>query len=354
MHLGMAVLLSLVLSLTALASAIPVAAQEATYNTAFLTDEQLERTDTLSVDQIRAFLASHSSYYARPIPDVDDVTFDPPAVIAEAAARYRINPQVLLATMEKENNAVTRTQRPSNGVMSFLTGCVTPNTSREQITCAAERFRAYMDQQARRGTTVSGWQVGVPKVTQDGVWLAPATRAVAAQFTYTPFAGAQWGGNDHRWGGVYLFYQYWHEFGFAQTPPPAAEQPSEPPAAPQQEAQPAGPSEVQAPAPNRSNGAVPIAALEVVPAALAAQPINSARASHASELGEQDVALADVSVAGAQPEPRPAMTKVDAVPPAAPVRESALDLFVFSWLRPIGLMLLFVAALTYKRRLMAR
>ena len=72
----------------------------------------------------------------------------------------------------------------------------------------AERFRAYDNQLLKSGATVSGWQVGVPKRTLDGVVVTPATRAVAGQFTYTPYAGAQWGGNDPQWGGVYLYFKH--------------------------------------------------------------------------------------------------------------------------------------------------
>ena len=94
-------------------------------------------------------------------------------------------------------------------------GCGSPTIARDQLTCAAKLFRGYQDQLTNTGSTVSGWKVGVPKQTSDVVTVTPATKAVAGQFTYTPFAGAQWGGDDSRWGGVYLFYSFWNSFGFA-------------------------------------------------------------------------------------------------------------------------------------------
>ncbi|MCA9995482.1 MAG: PD40 domain-containing protein, partial [Anaerolineales bacterium] len=113
------------------------------YNTPFLTDVQLEDYDSMNVDQIRQFLASHNSYFRQSIQDYDGVIFDPAEAIASAASLYQINPKVLLATLEKENNGVTRTTRPSNSQMRFLMGCgVLPNTARQQLTCAAERFRS--------------------------------------------------------------------------------------------------------------------------------------------------------------------------------------------------------------------
>jgi len=197
----------------------PVSAQQPVYNTPFLTDQQLEDYTSMTVEEIRAFLERHNSYFRQPIQDVDGQTFDPAVVIAQAAVQYRINPQVLLATLQKESTGVTRPTRPSDATMRFLMGCVSPSTAREQLTCAAERFRAYHDQLMQRGATVSGWQVGVAKQTQDGVWVTPATRAVAGQFTYTPYAGVQWGGNQRGVGGVYLFYDAWQKFGFGEPPP---------------------------------------------------------------------------------------------------------------------------------------
>jgi len=184
------------------------------YNTAFLTDAQLEDYASMTSEQIRFFLVRYNSYFRQPIQDVDGVTFDPSSVLVQAASQYQINPRVLLATLEKECNGVTRSTRPSDRTMRSLVGCGLPSTARQQLSCAAERFRAYHNQLTSTGSTVSGWQVGVPKLTQDGVWVTPATKATAGQFTYTPYAGAQWGGNQPSVGAVYLFYYAWNQFGF--------------------------------------------------------------------------------------------------------------------------------------------
>lgn len=191
-----------------------VFAQQQTYNTAFLTDAQLEDYNSMNADQIRAFLSSYNSYFKQSIKDVDGQTFDPAVVIAQAASQYKINPKVILATLQKESSGVTRTTRPSDATMKFLMGCVKSSTAREQLSCAAERFRAYQDQLNKNGVTVSGWKVGTAKNTQDGVSVTPATKAIAGQFTYTPYAGTKWGGNNSSIGGVYLFYKAWIDFGF--------------------------------------------------------------------------------------------------------------------------------------------
>ena len=213
------VFLRVVLVIISLTLTRSVSAQQSVYNTPFLTDQQLEDYTSMTVEEVRAFLERHNSYFRQPIQDVDGQTFDPAVVITQAAVQYRINPQVLLATLQKESIGVTRSTRPSDTTMRFLMGCVSSSTAREQLVCAAERFRAYHDQLVQRGATVSGWQVGVAKQTQDGVWVTPATRAIAGQFTYTPYAGAQWGGNQPGVGGVYLFYDAWQKFGFGEPPP---------------------------------------------------------------------------------------------------------------------------------------
>ena len=202
--------------------AVGLAAEAPAYNTPFLTDAQLEQWHAMTAAEIRAFLASRGSYFRQTITDVDGVAFDPATVIANAAAQYRISPKVILATLQKEHSGVTRTTRPTDSQMRFLMGCRSPTTARDQLACAAERFRSYHDSLAATGSTVSGWRVGAAKVTQDGVTVTPATRAVAGQFTYTTYAGAQWGGNRSGVGGVYLFYNNWGAFGFADSVRPTA------------------------------------------------------------------------------------------------------------------------------------
>ena len=197
-------------------------AAEPVYNTPFLTDAQLVAGSSMTANEIRAFLASRNSYFRQSVADVDGVVFDPAAVIAEAAQQYTISPKVLLATLQKEHSGVTRTTRPTESQMAFLMGCRTPTTARAQLACAAERFRFYHDGLINNGATVSGWRVGVAKMTQDGVIVTPATRAVAGQFTYTPYAGVQWGGNRATVGGVYIFYNAWNVFGFFDSTRPTA------------------------------------------------------------------------------------------------------------------------------------
>ena len=193
---------------------VAMVAEPPEYDALFLTDVQLEAYGAMSEADIRAFLVEKGSYFSQLVLDVDGVSFDAAAVIAQvaqAANDYQINPQVLLATMQKESSMVQTGTRPSDAIMANLMGCGSSSTARGQLQCAAQKFRSYHDDLANGGATVSGWQVGVAKATVDGVVVMPASKAVAGQFTYTPYAGAGWGGD---FGGVQLFHQIWHNYGF--------------------------------------------------------------------------------------------------------------------------------------------
>lgn len=188
--------------------------QTPVYNTAFLTDAELTAYNSMSAQDVRDFLTANGSYFKSPVADVDGVTLDMANVIAQAATTYQISPKVLLTTLQKESSGVTRTTRPTDITMKLLMGCGSASTARAQIECSASYFRNYQNSLLNNGQTISGWQLGTAKQTVDGISVTPATNAVAGQFTYTPYAGSDWGGTN---GGVQLFYQIWHDFGFASA-----------------------------------------------------------------------------------------------------------------------------------------
>lgn len=200
------------------------------YNSAWLTDNDLTGDYNTPVETIRYFLKQERSCLANPLNDVDGVTIDVPQLIHDAAVKYRINPKVILATMQKEQSAITRC--PETWRLKRLMGAGSASTARHQIDFGTSLFRAYQDELNSNGMTRSGWEVGLAKQTQDGVSVTPATKAVAGQFTYTPYAGANWGGNKSNVGGVWLFWNAWYnQFHFDQplpdppNPPPSCEVP---------------------------------------------------------------------------------------------------------------------------------
>lgn len=179
-----------------------------TFNTAFLTDAQL-REVSWGVPSIRQFLKDKGGYFKSVDPkikDFDGQVFDLAQTIYDAARQYTISPKVLLATLQKECSGVTRTTRPSFAIMGNG-----GTTWKGQVFEAARLFDLYQRRLDSTGVTPSGWKVGQAKLTQDGVLVTPATKAVAGQFTYTPYAGSGWGG---AMGGVYLFYSAWQSFRF--------------------------------------------------------------------------------------------------------------------------------------------
>jgi hypothetical protein len=196
------------------------------YDTAWLTDEDLEDDYDTSVETIRAFLERQGSCLADPMLDVDGVTIDVPQLIHDAALAYHINPKVILATMQKEQSAITHC--PETWRLKRLMGAGGASTARHQIDFGTSLFRAYQDELNDEGVTRSGWKVGVDKQTQDGVSVTPATRAVAGQFTYTPYAGANWGGDDADVGGVWLFWNAWYNLFHFDQPWPEPDQPDQP------------------------------------------------------------------------------------------------------------------------------
>lgn len=186
----------------------------AQYNTNWMPDSVFTGELNIEISQIRNFLSSQGSCLASPIQDSDGQIIDVPKLVYEASQRYDINPKVILATMQKEQSAITRC--PSSTARAFLMGANVPSTARAQIDLGTKYFRDYLTELQNTGHTRSGWMVGIPKTTVDGVTVTPASRAVAALFTYTPYAGTVWGGNNNSIGGTQLFKSAWDLFKFDQ------------------------------------------------------------------------------------------------------------------------------------------
>ncbi len=192
----------------------------AVYNTNWMTDSIFTGELDITAGQIREFLSSQNSCLANPISDVDGQTIDIPILISESSNHYDINPKVILATMQKEQSAISNC--PSSYALSALMGAGSPSTARAQIDFGTSLFRAYLTELQNNGVTRSGWKVNYPKTTVDGVTVTPASRAIAGLFTYTPYAGVVWGGNMSSVGGTQLFKSAWDMYNFDQ-PFPAAD-----------------------------------------------------------------------------------------------------------------------------------
>lgn len=132
-------------------------------------------------------------------------------IIWEAAQKYRINPQVLLVLLEKENGLVTDSF-PHSGQYKTATGFACPDTApcdlaragfKNQINLAAALYREVLD---------GGWSnypVGMNEIKYHPhnawcgtAWINVQNRATSALYRYTPYIpnnaalGAGYGNGD--------------------------------------------------------------------------------------------------------------------------------------------------------------
>ena len=142
---------------------------------------------------------------------------DFPTLLHQASVAYQLNPKLLLALMEAEQNALS--QCPNATSLSSLMGLDPPSTAREQITTAAGMIANAINTFADAGVTPNGWKTGISQVTLDGVTVIPATDAITILFDHTPYAGTLWGGNDLDEGGVQAIYDAFFDFGLSAPLP---------------------------------------------------------------------------------------------------------------------------------------
>ena len=146
---------------------------------------------------------------------MDRVEIDPAEELFQAAQTSEINPRVLLATLQKEQRAVKRSEAPPLDQQRLIMGFGAPSTIREQIRDGAAQFRRDFDRLSRGEPTAGGWQVGVEKQTLDPLPVTPASKAAAVLYSYTPWAGKAFGGRSLI-GGNGVFCQVWEQFGFSK------------------------------------------------------------------------------------------------------------------------------------------
>ncbi|MFZ0318311.1 MAG: PQQ-binding-like beta-propeller repeat protein [Candidatus Sulfotelmatobacter sp.] len=135
------------------------------------------------------------------------------SVFENAATTYGINPEVLLATAEKENSLVVAGKLPGVGALNWAMGCGKASDFLSQINCSANTFATQF------GLTPSepfflqepkfNIQHYVTGIGRQVVAFQIQTAATYAQYRYTPFIQSSATG-----GGVYLFESIWAAYGF--------------------------------------------------------------------------------------------------------------------------------------------
>ncbi len=145
-----------------------------------------------------ARLFSRGSLATYRTPDVNGVVRSAVDIVWNAAMEFTISPKVLAVLLQREQSLV-EADRPSQNQLDWAMGYAVCDSCRKddpgiqkfkgfgpQVHYAAKRIReSYLEDLNGRGTTVSGFGVGVPAVV-NGVSVTPQSLATAVLYTYTP------------------------------------------------------------------------------------------------------------------------------------------------------------------------
>ena len=211
----------------------PVAARTAraalsTYDKNNLIDDaRFEDDSTMDVTKIQSFLEEHGSV----LKSFSAEGRTAAEHIYDACREFHINPQAILATLQKEQGLIKSSSTPDPDIyaMGWYVGNESTKDFANQIYYGTKQFRRYLDTLANVNQTryldVDGtpWRVGQTHRVSDG-HVTPANRATAGLYIYTPWIGSNTG-----IGGNYLFWYTWYiSFQFDPGVPPDLPQPLSP------------------------------------------------------------------------------------------------------------------------------
>lgn len=198
-----------------------------------ISDDEMQDYTSMSAEKIQAFLELQTGVlktHTAKLPD--GTTASAATILYQVAQTYRINPKVILTTIQKESSMLTRTtftSKPAQWYLdrivfySWCDSCTDVRASYlgfyQQIDAAVGAYRRYLDQIAdpARGYTISGWGPGIAKslgcIDSDAarglctagstITITPVNASTAALYTYTPHPG-----------GNYSFWSLWNQLGF--------------------------------------------------------------------------------------------------------------------------------------------
>lgn len=190
-----------------------------------LTDDMIFGGEAISAAEVQDFLAGESSFLATYAdPGSGRAAAD---LIVEVAGARGVNPLYILARIQTESSLVSSGRSDH---LDAATGCGCPDGGgcdpglsgfAAQVDCAALKMSEYFDELDGDGETRSGWRVGAARDTSDPCTVAPANRATAALYTYTPWVGAYADGCGRSdIGGSSLvalsYYRYWSAYPWGQ------------------------------------------------------------------------------------------------------------------------------------------
>ncbi len=180
-----------------------------------ISDQEFRNNASMTLKDIEDFFHTRNSFLSD-FETEDHLGYRKTAseIIFNASNKYSINPQVILTTLQKEQGLISTplgeaTQYQLDWSMGYALGNEEYRGFGKQIEGAAWQFDKYYKDLDTKGETVSGWKVNVPKETEDCVIITPANMATAGLYTYTPFAGKNWGGCTS-FGGNFLFWDLFY------------------------------------------------------------------------------------------------------------------------------------------------
>lgn len=171
-----------------------------------VSDTIFTNTD-LTGDMVQGFLenAPYSGGIRSWIADVEVNGQRASDALVAAAKAHNINPLMLLARLQVEQGAVSRTSRPTQHKVDYTMGCGCPdgqacNTAfkgfDKQMDCAADTLRKHFDGSI---AATGQWRKGRTRRSLDPLNVTPANHATASLYAYTPWVLQGAGGNWLVW-----------------------------------------------------------------------------------------------------------------------------------------------------------
>ncbi len=195
---------------------LPNPIQARTFNpNNIITDQELLNKDSLSKTAIQTFLAKENSVLARFSQIVDGSTLKASEMIGEIGQKHGINPKFLLATLEKEQGLIHKSQATEKA-LDWATGygCYQGNCKEKyrgfynQVEATAETQQIYWEK-----VDQLAFRAGETTTTFDGYLVTPENKATANLYIYTPYVGyAPDLGITSLYGGNKLFWRIWQRY----------------------------------------------------------------------------------------------------------------------------------------------
>lgn len=163
-----------------------------------LEDEELEDWKALTAAEIQYFLANNPYGGRSVLADYSEGGVSAAVMLQAAAEAHGINPLVMWVRLQLEQSLVAKTSAPLS-TLRWAMGCGCPDGSAcnpsyrgfgKQIQCMASSLRAYLGDMDTSNSSISGWGVGVDKLTLDGYTVRPSNAATAALYSYAPWREA--------------------------------------------------------------------------------------------------------------------------------------------------------------------